>query len=155
MASADFLLPDLDDDSTAFWEGCAAGELRVQVCNDCGTRQFPPRPMCHVCRSFDRRFDATSGRGRVWSFVVTHPPVLPAYTELAPYNVVVVELDEDPTIRFVGNLVDGPDAAINSVDPSSIEIGQLVTVVFQQIADDVWLPRWVPERVPDPDPAAG
>ena len=51
-------------------------------------------------------WEPTSGRGRIWSFIVPHPPLLPAFAEVAPYNAIVVELDEDPTIRFVGNLVD-------------------------------------------------
>ncbi|MDZ7733390.1 MAG: OB-fold domain-containing protein [Acidimicrobiia bacterium] len=60
----------------------------------------------------------------------------------APYNVIVVEAEEDPAIRFVGNLVDGPDGALSSVDPHSVEIGEPVEVVFQQVADEVWMPRW-------------
>ena len=56
---------------------------------------------------------------------------------------VVVELEEDPLLRMVGNLVEGPDAPINSVDPSTIRIGEPVQVVFQRVAGDVALPRWV------------
>jgi uncharacterized OB-fold protein len=84
-----------------------------------------------------------SGRATVWSFVVPHPPLLPAYAELAPYNVIVVALEEDATIRMVGNLVESEDAPIDSVDPSTIQIGMPVRVVFQRVADDVVLPRWV------------
>ena len=83
-----------------------------------------------------------SGRGTIWSFVVAHPPLLPAYAELAPYNVVVVALDEDPTLRLVGNLVASPDGAINEIDPATIRIGEQVRVVFQKV-EDVHLPRWL------------
>jgi hypothetical protein len=78
----------------------------------------------------------------VWSFVVPHPPLLPAYAELAPYNAIVVALDEDPAIRFVGNLVVSAEGAINEVDPASIEIGEPVRVVFAAV-EDVHLPRWI------------
>ena len=88
------------------------------------------------------RWEPTSGRGRVWSFIVPHPPLLPAFAEVAPYNAIIVELEEDPSIRFAGNLVASADGAINEVDPTTIEIGQPVHVVFHQI-DDVFLPRWV------------
>ena len=71
-----------------------------------------------------------------------HPPLLPAYADLAPYNVIVVALDEDPTIRMVGNLLASPDGAINEIDPATIEIGEPVSVVFQQV-EDVTIPRWV------------
>lgn len=141
--SEGFLLPQFDDDSTGFWEGCLAGELRMQACGNCGKLRFPPRPMCPACRSLDAEWKAMSGRGTVWSFVVPHPPLLPAYAALAPYNVIVVALDEDPTLRLVGNLVAAEEAPINSVDPATIEIGMPVRVVFQKVADDVAMPRWV------------
>lgn len=140
---SEFLLPDLDDDEAhPFWEGCAAGELRVQRCVDCGRTTHPPRPMCPACRSTNRDWVATSGRGRVWSYVIPHPPLLPAYSPLAPYNVIVVELDDDPAIRFVGNLVAADGAEINSLDPHTVVIGEPVRVSFATI-DDVTLPRWV------------
>ena len=75
-----------------------------------------------------------SPSGRVWSFVVAHPPLLPAFEALAPYNVIVVELDEDRTIRMTGNLVDRPGAAPNSVDPTTIQIGEPVRAVFYTVA---------------------
>jgi uncharacterized OB-fold protein len=138
-----FLLPDVEDtDAAPFWQGTARGELRVQVCADCGQRRMPPRPMCFACRSLKQTWKALSGRGTIWSFVVVHPPLLPAYAELAPYNVITVALDDDPTLRVVGNLVARSDGPINEVDPSTIRIGEPVQVVFQQI-EDVFLPRWM------------
>jgi uncharacterized OB-fold protein len=76
-----------------------------------------------------------SGRGVLWSWVIAHPPLLPAYAEKAPYNVIVVQLDEDPTIRMVGNLDDDPDA---------VGIGGAVRVTFPEPVEDVVLPRWLP-----------
>ena len=138
-----FLLPDLDDpDGGPFWEAASRGELRVQHCADCGRARMPPRPMCSECRSIRTEWKQMSGRGTIWSFVVPHPPLLAAYEKLAPYNVIVVALDEDSTLRFVGNLVAEPQAGINSVDPATIRIGEPVRVVFQKI-EDVHLPRWV------------
>jgi uncharacterized OB-fold protein len=139
----DTLLPEIDDVSRPFWEGAAVGELRVQACARCHSLRFPPRPVCPRCQSFEEEWRTMSGRGRVWSFVVPHPPLLPAFMAVAPYNVVVVELEEDPLLRMVGNLVQGPDAPINSVDPSTIRIGEPVSAVFQRVAEDVTLPRWV------------
>jgi len=138
-----FLLPDVEDDDAApFWEGAARGELLVQECAQCGMRRMPPRPMCPACRSIDSTWVPTSGRGTIWSFIVPHPPLLPAYAELAPYNAIVVALEEDPELRFVGNLVVSADGPINEIDPASIAIGEPVRVVFTQV-EDVTLPRWV------------
>ena len=74
--------------------------------------------------------------------MIVHPTLLPAYQEVAPYNVVTVVTDEDPAIRFVGNLVARPEGPINEVDPAKIRIGDPVRVVFQQV-EDVHLPRWI------------
>lgn len=138
-----WLLPDLDDDeSRPFWEWTARGELRIQHCADCGRPRMPPRPMCPACNSLRNDWKPMSGRGAVWSFVVAHPPLLPAFAALAPYNVVVVALEEHPGLRLVGNLVASPDGPINEVDPTTIRIGEPVHVVFQKV-DDVHLPRWL------------
>ena len=136
-------LPAVSEDSEPFWEACANGELRIQQCSNCGLLRFPPRPMCPRCQSIESHWELMSGRGRVWSFAVAHPPLLPAFMPLAPYNVVVVELDEDPSIRLVGNLLASPDGAINEVDPSTIRIGEPVQVVFQPAGEDIALPRWL------------
>jgi len=136
-------LPDVDDTTRPFWDGTAAGELRVQRCGACGRRRVPPRPMCPSCQSLDAEWEAVSGRGTIWSFIVPHPPLLPAFMPVAPYNVIVVALDEDPTLRMVGNLLADEGAEINSVDPQTITIGEPVRVVFQPAGEDIVLPRWV------------
>ena len=132
------ILPDVDHPvSGPFWAGCAAGELRVQACAGCGRRRMPPRPMCPQCNSLEVRWDTLAPTGTVWSFAVPHPPLLPAYEERLPYAVLVVELDDDPAIRLVGDTAEG-------VDPTAIAIGQAVTACFERVADDVVLPRWRP-----------
>jgi hypothetical protein len=130
------ILPDVDDEVAApFWAGTAAGELRYQVCAECGRFRHPPRPMCPHCRSLESRWEVASGRGTVWSFVIAHPPLLPAYAERAPYDVAVITLDEDPALRMVGN-VEGA--------PHDVTIGAAVEVVFPEAVEGVVLPRWRP-----------
>ena len=142
-----FLLPAGDEDGAFFWEGTAQGELRIQKCNSCGHLRHPPRPMCPVCRSVDRGWTTMSGKGTIWSYVVPHPPLLAPYSDLAPYNVIVVELEENPNLRFVGNLVSGPDGALNEIDPHSIVIGEPVKVLFRKFTradgSEQTLPFWV------------
>jgi uncharacterized OB-fold protein len=74
---------------------------------------------------------------------VPHAPLMAQFTELAPYNVVLVALDEDPTVRLVGNVVAEAGAPIDSVDPATIEIGAAVRVVFETVNAEVSMPRWV------------
>ncbi|WP_405570532.1 Zn-ribbon domain-containing OB-fold protein [Streptomyces sp. NBC_01167] len=141
------LTPVVDDDGAPFWEYAARGELRVQACAACGELRFPPRPCCPHCRSFDSEWRLMSGRGRIWSYVIPHPPLLPAYAEQAPYNAVVVELLDAPRIRLVGNVVSAPDAPLNSVDPGRLRIGAGVRVAFASaVGAGVRMPRWLLER---------
>ncbi len=83
-------------DAAPFFEAARRGELQIQTCDGCGRRRFPPRPMCPWCHSLESQWLRQSGRGRIWSFAVPHPPLLPAFVDEAPYVVVVVELEEDP-----------------------------------------------------------
>ncbi|MER0446393.1 OB-fold domain-containing protein [Streptomyces sp. Edi4] len=141
------LTPVPDDDGAPFWEYAARGELRVQACAapGCGRLRFPPRPCCPHCRSFASEWRRVCGRGRLWSYVLPHPPLLPDYAAVAPYNTVIVELAEDPLIRLVGNVVAEPDAPLDSVDPARLRIGARVQVAFTEV-DGVSVPRWLLER---------
>ena len=144
-----FLLPASDPEAAPFFEGARAGELRIQACATCGKLRHPPRPMCPSCRSTERTWKPVPGTGTVWSYVIPHPPLLAPYTDVAPYNVVIVELDVDtePPIRFVGNVVESADAPLDSIDPHSIRIGEPVEVVFKRFeradGSDEVLPCWV------------
>lgn len=137
------LLPPIDPDAAPFWEGARRGELRMQKCAESGRLIFPPRPMSPWGQHSEPTWTTLSGRGTIWSYVVPHPPLLPQFAELAPYPVILVALDEDPTIRLVGNLVASEKGAINEVDPASIEIGAPVRVVFQRANEEIALPRWM------------
>ncbi len=137
-------LPSTDDPNDApYWDAARRGELVMQTCASCGKRRFPPRPMCPSCQSMKHSWAPVSGAGRIWSFVLPHPPLLPAFAQIAPYNVIIVELAEDASIRMVGNLVTGADGALNEIDPTTIKIGTPVRVVFSHVNDDVTLARWV------------
>ncbi len=141
------LTPVVDEDGAPFWEYAARGELRVQACaeKDCGELRFPPRPCCPHCQSFAAEWRLMSGRGRIWSYVLPHPPLLPDYAEQAPYNAVLVELADAPRVRLAGNVVATPDAPLNSVDPTRLRIGAPVRVAFTEI-DGLAVPRWLLER---------
>ncbi|MGW2568076.1 Zn-ribbon domain-containing OB-fold protein [Streptomyces sp. NPDC001537] len=134
--------PVIDSDGAPFWGYARQGELRVQACADCGEPRFPPRPCCPHCQSFASEWRAVAGHGRIWSYVVPHPPLLPDYADQAPYNVIVVELTDAPRIRLVGNLVAEAGARLDSVPAGRIRIGARVQVVFTGEG----LPQWVLER---------
>lgn len=146
--SGGLLVPVVDDDGAPFWTYAARGELRVQACaaQGCGELRFPPRPCCPRCQSFDSEWRRMSGKGRIWSYVLPHPPLLPAYAAQAPYNAVVVELSDAPRIRLAGNVVAAPGAALDSVDPARLRVGAKVQVAFAEGAGGLTVPQWLLER---------
>ena len=139
----DLRLPPFDAHSAPFFEGCRDGELRMQQCAETGRLIFPPRPLSPFAPRVPPVWTRVSGRGTIWSFVVPHPPLLPPFQELAPYNVIVVALEEDPRVRLIGNLLPAEGAAIDALDPATIRIGEPVRAVFERQDDEVSLPRWV------------
>jgi uncharacterized OB-fold protein len=134
VSAAQRPIPQPDDATAPYWEGARNGELRMQACASCDRLRFPPRPMCPACQSFECRWERVSGRGEIYSFVICHPPVLPAFRELAPYAVALIELAEHPELRVVGNVL--------GADPAELSIGRAVEVAFEEIAPEVVLPQW-------------
>ena len=145
----DALLPRIDATNAPFWEGCRAGVLRIQQCPESGRLMFPPRPVNSWSPRTPAQWVTVSGRGTIWSVIEPHPPLMGEFTALAPYNAILVALEEDPAIRLVGNLVPHAGAAINAIAAGEIAIGTPVAVVFERIDEHISLPRWV-RREADP-----
>lgn len=96
-------LPTVTPLTEPYWKGLEAGELRNQVCRACGNVWLPAREECPRCLSDDVAWAASSGRGRIISWVVYHQASHPAFAQRVPYNVAVVELDEGA--RLITNIV--------------------------------------------------
>ena len=129
---ADLPLPVLGDDTAPFWEYCRSGELRVQRCSSCEEYRHPPRPMCRRCGSLEYEWGPVSGRGTVYSYIVTHQPIHPALQGRVPFATVLVELDEG--VLMTSNVVDCP--------PDEIAIGMPVAVEFEQVNEEITLPKF-------------
>jgi uncharacterized OB-fold protein len=126
--------PADDAESREFWAFCRAHELRLQRCRVCGLYRYHPRPRCPGCQSAEFEWTRCAGTGRVHSYTICYPPVLPAFEARAPYNVVVVELTEGPFM--VSNLV--------GVDNEAVQVGQAVEVCFTDIDPELTLPQFRP-----------
>lgn len=136
-------LPDLDrvpDYERGFWEATRNGELRIQRCDDCGIFRHLPTPMCPECSSLQFTWTPVSGRGRIYSYVIVRHPVHPAIREReqTPYNVCLIELEEQKGLRICSNVL--------NVAPEDIAIDMPVQVTFVASVDDpkVALPMFVP-----------
>jgi len=141
--SGDWLRPPVIETTEPFWRGAREGELRLQRCCETGRLIFPPRDLSPYAGHRPPEWIGVAGEGHIWSFVVPHPPLLPPYSDLAPYNVILVALEVDPRVRLIGNLVPEAGAPINALDPATIEIGAAVRIVFERLDEEIHLPRWV------------
>ena len=70
-----------------------------------------------------------SGKGRVAACTVNHQPWTPELT--TPYVVAIIELDDQPGLRMLSNVV--------GTAPQDVLGGMPVQVRFEQ-HEDVWLP---------------
>ena len=121
-------------DWVPYWQAGRRRELRFQRCTDCAAWRFPPQPMCPACGSFASAWALASGRARLLSWVVCHPPLLAVWKERAPYAVVLVQCEEG--VRTMGNLVGaGPDA---------LRMDMPMQVDFAPSPDGDLVPQWRP-----------
>jgi hypothetical protein len=124
-------LPVPDEDTQPFWDYCRERELRAQRCTACGRLRHPPRPTCPQCGSTDVEWQLLSGRGKVFTYAISHQPIHPALEGRVPFTTLIVELDEG--LRFTSNLVE---------DSEPVQIGTPVEVVFERVTDEITLPRF-------------
>jgi uncharacterized OB-fold protein len=126
------LRPRVDLDNQGFWEAAKQHKLVFQKCKDCGLLVHRPRPMCPRCNSMEKEWFPSTGEGVVYSWV-NFVYANAAYPGIkVPYTVVVVEMAEG--VRIISNLYD--------VKPEEVYVGMPVEVVFDDIADDLTLPKF-------------
>lgn len=123
-------LPQPSTEAQPFFDALRQHRLVVQRCTRCDQLAHPPRAMCPACHRADFDWPTMSGRGEVYSYVVTHQAIHPALVGHTPLATVEVALAEGP--RLTSNLVDVP--------PAEVAIGLPVEVVFEQAFEDVVLP---------------
>ncbi len=131
-----FPRPVPDFDAQEFWDGCNRDELLMQRCSDCKRFRWLPRPMCPHCNSLSHEWVKMSGKGKVFSWTIITHPVHPAAVEKVPYNVTQVQLDEDPELVLVTNLV--------NVQNEDIRMAMPVQVVFEEHEPGVKLAKFQP-----------
>lgn len=115
-----FVFADASDEF--FWRSGADGTLRFMGCDDCERVHHPPVPRCPHCGSHSLAPRPVSGRATVATYTVNRQPFMPGYDP--PYVIAIVELDDDPTIRLMTNIVD--------CEIEDVEIGMPVDVAFEE-----------------------
>jgi uncharacterized OB-fold protein len=129
-------LPQPTPETRHFWEGCNAGELRLQRCTACAHTYFPPRPFCPACSSRDVEIFKASGKATLYSYVINHRP-RPDFGE-APHSIAVVTLEEGP--RMMTNIVDCPQT------PEALQLDMALEVTFEKASPEISLPKFKPVK---------
>ncbi|MEO3796394.1 Zn-ribbon domain-containing OB-fold protein [Nonomuraea sp. B10E15] len=127
-------VPKPTPETQPFWDGTAAGELRIQRCQTCARHYFYPRPSCPHCGGDQVEWVRASGRATLYSYVINHRPA-PGFEDDAPYTIAVVELEEG--VRMMSNIVGVPST------PENLPLDMELRVVFEQ-RGDVHVPLFEP-----------
>jgi uncharacterized OB-fold protein len=128
-------IPVPDEVSKPFWDACNERRLIVQNCTACNRLQYPPQAQCAGCRSADHlEWRETSGRGRINGFCVMYQTrVVPLQAD-QPFNIAVIELEEDPEIKFLSSLPGTP--------LEEVPVGAAVAVDFQDVGEGQLIHEW-------------
>jgi uncharacterized protein len=130
-------IPVPSAESQAYWDGLRDRKLLMPRCDACGKYWFPPSLLCPHCNATNWTWTSTSGRGRIFSYVVYHRIYHPGFADEVPYAVAVIELDEGP--RMVSNVI--------GIAPDKLACDLRVQVVYQPITDTITLPKFKPAAV--------
>lgn len=115
-------LPRPTAETREFWNGCAKGELYYQRCNDCDHVQIIPRSLCEHCHGSTLQWNQSKAQGTILSFTEVFRAPVPAFKEMVPYFILLVDMDEG--FRLMVN-VRHPNA-------ETVRIGQRVKIVFSE-----------------------
>jgi len=115
-----------------YWDGCAAGELRVQRCADCGGHTHTPAIVCSHCTGSRLEWVVSSGRGEVYSWSCVWRPQTPAFE--VPYVPLIVTMEEG--WWMLADLVEA--------EHDSVEVGMPVEVTFHDHPGRITLPYFRP-----------
>ena len=134
-----------DLDTQAFWDGVGERRLLVQRCDACSRWVWQPKPVCPFCRTSGPAWHEVTGAGRVASWTVLHPPVLPVWTDQLPFVVLLVELDEG--VRMMGQLVDDDGELVRTDgEPEGVAFDAPVGLRWRVDEAGQILPAWTIAR---------
>jgi uncharacterized protein len=122
------VLPDLSGPTAFFWASGADGTLRFLRCQTCAYFVHPPTSYCPDCGGRDLAPEAVTGKAMLYSFTIN---VQPWDGNNEPYILGIVEIDEQPGLRLMTNIV--------CADHALIRIGMPLHVVFED-HDPVFIP---------------
>jgi uncharacterized OB-fold protein len=130
-----------DAHTQPFWDAAAQHRLVCQQCSNCQAFRMPPAAFCWRCRHPESHWVDLPGTGTVYSYTSVGYSTAPEIAaEDLPYVVCVVELDGCDGFRLVANLL--------GVAPGDARVGQAVRVSWDDAAEGISVPRFLPDDEP-------
>lgn len=128
-------IPIPDEVSKPFWDACNERRLIVQNCTACHRLQYPPQAACAGCGSAAQlEWREVSGRGRINGYSVMFQSRVGPLQADQPFNLAVIELEEDPAIKFLSSLPGTP--------LEEVPVGARVEVDFQEVGPGQLIHEW-------------
>ena len=136
MSAGQRPLPQPDSETRFYWDAARDHRLAILRCVECARFVHYPRSACPSCAGDRLQPTTVSGKGKIYSFTVTHYASAPGFDREVPFVVALVELDEDPSVRLIAN--------VRECEASAVRIGMPVEVLYEDVTETVTLPQFRP-----------
>ena len=123
-------------ESDFYWEKCKEHELWLRYDNDAQQAYFYPRDISPITFSRNTTWIQASGKATLYTYAIVHRAPHPGFVADVPFVTAMVELEEGP-IMPTNIVMDDPT-------PEKLQIGMALKVVFEDITDDISLPKFKP-----------
>ena len=127
-------LPEFRPETKPFWDACKNHELLLPKSKETNEFFFYPRALSPGDDMAEVEWGKASGKAKVWTFSIHHMGPTKAYKGDGPYVVALVETTEG--VKMMTNIVE--------CDPNDVHIGMDVEVVFDDVTEEVTLPKFKP-----------
>ncbi|WP_019240965.1 MULTISPECIES: Zn-ribbon domain-containing OB-fold protein [Bacillus] len=130
-------IPVKTPDNQPYWDAADRHELVLQKCETCQSYNHPPGPACAKCGSTELSWESQGSdiKGTLYSYVVSYRPFLPGFQDDLPTIIAVVQLDNLPEVKIIGNVLE--------CSPQELQVGMPVKMIWQDITEDRALPQWI------------
>ncbi len=127
-----------------YWDGAKEGKLILQKCleEDCLKYNHPPVAVCNYCgdRDAELKWEEVSGRGTLYSYYICYDTSVSGFEEKVPYAVIMVELEEQPDLLVMSNILNCRYDAVGG----GLDTGMPLEAVFDKVNDEISILQFQP-----------
>jgi uncharacterized OB-fold protein len=125
--------PQPNETNAFFWAAAREHRLVLQRCDGCRQLQYPPDVVCVHCQARELALVQCGGTATLYSYAVVERVFHKGFTSRVPYVVGLVEIDEQPGLLMLTNIVGSGD--------HELAVGAPLRLAFED-RDGVTLPQF-------------